>query len=90
MTKIKSNGAGNVISVLLVSLIASFGVIDSAFAYLDPGTGSMLIQLVLGGLAGIAVAGRLFWVQITGFFQGLFSRSKNEPVEEDEQLDSKE
>jgi hypothetical protein len=35
-----------------------------ALAYLDPGTGSMFIQLILGGLAGIAVMGRLAWTHI--------------------------
>ena len=28
------------------------------FAYLDPGTGSLIIQSVIGGIAGIAVFGR--------------------------------
>lgn len=32
-----------------------------AEAYLDPGSGSMLIQLLLGGLAGLAVIVNLFW-----------------------------
>ena len=32
-----------------------------AEAYLDPGAGSMLLQLVLGGVAGFAVIGKLFW-----------------------------
>lgn len=35
-----------------------------AYAYLDPGTGSMLLQLVLGGVAGAAVAARLYWQRI--------------------------
>jgi hypothetical protein len=30
-------------------------------AYLDPGSGSMLVQLLLGGGVGIAVALRLVW-----------------------------
>ncbi len=32
-----------------------------AEAYIDPGSGSMLIQLLLGGVAGLAVAINLFW-----------------------------
>jgi hypothetical protein len=32
-----------------------------AYAYLDPGTGSMILQLLLGGVAGLALAGRLYW-----------------------------
>jgi len=32
-----------------------------AEAYLDPGSGSMLVQLLLGGVAGLAVAINLVW-----------------------------
>ena len=30
----------------------------SHFAYLDPGTGSLIIQSIIGGLAGVIVFGR--------------------------------
>ena len=33
---------------------------SDAHAYLDPGTGSMILQLVLGGVAGLLLAGRLY------------------------------
>ncbi len=32
----------------------------SVFAYLDPGSGSMLLQVLLGGIAGIAVSIKMF------------------------------
>jgi membrane protein implicated in regulation of membrane protease activity len=32
-----------------------------AHAYLDPGTGSMILQVLLGGFAGLALAGKLYW-----------------------------
>ena len=35
--------------------------VDTAFAYLDPGTGSMLLQVVLGGIAAVGVAIKLYW-----------------------------
>ena len=44
-------------------------VTEPAFAYLDPGTGGMLIQIILGGVAGLAVAGKLFWHQLKSFFR---------------------
>lgn len=34
---------------------------SSAHAYLDAGTGSMLLQLLLGGVAGLAIAAKLYW-----------------------------
>jgi hypothetical protein len=30
-------------------------------AYLDPGTGSMLVQLLVGGVAAVGVAAKLYW-----------------------------
>ena len=35
-----------------------------ACAYLDAGSGSMLIQLLLGGTAGLLMAIKLFWRKI--------------------------
>jgi hypothetical protein len=37
---------------------------SAAEAYLDPNSGSMLIQLLLGGVAGLAVIIKLFWRRI--------------------------
>ena len=39
-----------------------------ALAYLDPGTGSMLLQVILGGVAAVGVALKLFWYRIIRFF----------------------
>ena len=39
-----------------------------AYAYLDPGTGSMLIQLLLGGFAGVLVVGKLYWHRLKVLF----------------------
>jgi hypothetical protein len=35
-----------------------------AFAYLDPGSGSMLLQVLLGGVAGVVVIAKLYWRRI--------------------------
>jgi O-antigen/teichoic acid export membrane protein len=39
-------------------------ILASVFAYLDPGTGSMLVQLLVGGLAAVAVTAKLYWHRI--------------------------
>jgi len=33
----------------------------AVLAYLDPGTGSMLVQLVVGGVAAVAVTAKFYW-----------------------------
>jgi hypothetical protein len=45
-------------------------------AYIDPGSGSMLLQMLLGGVAGVAVAVRMYWHRLRAFFG---SRSNNTP-----------
>ena len=38
-------------------------------AYLDPGSGSMLLQVLLGGFAAIGVAIRLYWQRAAARFR---------------------
>lgn len=38
--------------------------------YLDPGSGSMLIQLIIGAVLGLSVFIRVFWKNIKNFFTG--------------------
>ena len=46
---------------------ALFATPRPAYAYLDANTGSLLLQLVLGGAAGIALLGKLYWQRLKGF-----------------------
>lgn len=39
-----------------------------AFGYLDPASGSMFLQLVLGGVAGLALAVKLYWHKLLSAF----------------------
>ena len=47
-----------------------FDLIVKPAAYLDPGTGSMLIQILLAALLGAGVAIKIFWRNIKAFFTG--------------------
>lgn len=48
------------------------------FAYLDPGTGSLLIQSLIGVTAGVAVFGRRAINSVGRKAKNLFSRDKQE------------
>lgn len=50
-------------------------------AYLDAGTGSMLLQVLAGGFAAAAVAGRLFWNRILTFLR--IRKPQEEPAGRD-------
>lgn len=48
----------------VLALVALWAVPLDAMAYLDPGTGSALLQGILGGLAAIGVVLKLYWHRI--------------------------
>ena len=39
-------------------------------AYLDPGTGSMLVQVTVGAIAAGLTLCKLYWSKISGWFKG--------------------
>jgi hypothetical protein len=43
--------------------------VEPAHAYLDPVTGSILLQGLLAGVAGVAVVLRLYWGRVKAFFR---------------------
>jgi hypothetical protein len=47
---------------------------SEALAYVDPGTGSYVLQIVIAGLVAGLFAVKTFWLQIVAFFGGLFGR----------------
>ncbi len=54
--------------LILMVFFLSLTAPSVALAYLDPGSGSMLLQLVLGGLAGLAVIAKLYWHRLLALF----------------------
>jgi hypothetical protein len=40
-----------------------------AHAYIDPGSGSMMLQVLLGGAAAAIVGIRAFWTRVAGRFR---------------------
>ncbi|MFT5694882.1 MAG: hypothetical protein ACI9QQ_000857 [Myxococcota bacterium] len=86
----KSGGIG--LAVLLLVAVASsasgYAGPTSAsksltLAYLDPGSGSFVIQALIALFAGIALAGRTYWTTIKGFL-GIAS---SDDEDEDDDLD---
>jgi hypothetical protein len=53
--------------------------------YLDPGSGSFLIQLLLAAVLGIGVAGKIYWAKIKSFFTGKKPATPQVDEEKDEE-----
>jgi hypothetical protein len=66
------------IAMTVVVLLVS----RSAYAYLDPGTGSMLVQALLAAIALASAAVAAFWTRIAKIFTG--RRHPGRPVAGDD------
>jgi hypothetical protein len=42
---------------------------NSTLAYLDPGSSSVILQMLAGGIAAVAVTAKLFWGRIARFLR---------------------
>ncbi len=60
----------------LFVMIAAVFLPSQAHAYFDPGTGSMLVQILVGAVAAVAV----FWKRIKTAIMAWFQKKKNDEL----------
>jgi hypothetical protein len=60
-------------------------VTTQVLAYLDPGSGSMILQLLVGGVAAVGVGMKMYWQRVLTF---LHIRKEEEPVAEQQDATS--
>lgn len=61
-----------ILIILAFLVVIDLSYPQDAYAYLDPGTGSYLIQMLLAALLGGLFAIKIFWRRIIDFFKKLF------------------
>tara|TARA_B100001248_G_scaffold251866_1_gene227423 strand:+ start:655 stop:867 length:213 start_codon:yes stop_codon:yes gene_type:complete len=59
---------------LLYYIIATILFSNPAYAYLDPGTGSMILNLIVGAAAGAITFASVFWQKIKNFFRKVLKK----------------
>jgi hypothetical protein len=59
---------------MIVYLFSLLSPAPNIQAYLDPGSGSFIIQLIIGGIVGLLLVVRTFWGRIKLFFNNLLGR----------------
>jgi len=63
-------------TIFLISLLLD--VSGKKDAYLDPGSGSFIIQLIIAGIVGAGFLLRGYWSKIISFFRGATSEEDDE------------
>ena len=53
----------------LLMLLALLSYAPPSFAYLDPGTGSMIVSAIVGLIATVTLAAKTWWYRIRRFFR---------------------
>lgn len=61
-------------AALLLLIISVFPT--GSYAYLDPGTGSYIFQLLIAGAIGGLFTLKIYWNKITAYFKNIFSKEK--------------
>lgn len=52
-------------------------IASPAYAYLDPGTGSVLLQSILAGIASVFAVLRIYWQRVKNYFSTHRNKFKN-------------
>jgi len=51
-------------------ILSSGYFISDAYAYLDPGTGSMFVTAIIGALVGVFITLKMYWYKLKEKFIG--------------------
>ena len=60
-----------------IIIIYSFSFITPSYAYLDPGSASIILQSILGSIAAVGATIGLYWKKIKNIFLKIFRKKKN-------------
>lgn len=59
-------------TIVITNFVTFFGLFSitvlfpqSSFAYIDPGSGSYIFQILIAGILGLTVSVKMFWKQIS-------------------------
>lgn len=63
-------------NVVIASLFLAAFIATPAFAYLDPGTGSMILQAIIGGVAVVGATVSLYWTKVRHWIRNVLGSSK--------------
>jgi len=72
------------VSLSIFVVLSILCIPSKAYAYFDPGTGSMILQSLIAGLMGVLFTIKIYWTRIKNFLFRLKIDQKKKP-DRDEQ-----
>lgn len=70
---------------LSVYIVITFLILSKpAYAYIDPGTGSFVVQVIAATAIGLLISIKTFWMNIKQFFLSMLSGKQSSPSSQEE------
>ncbi len=69
---------GRLTTLVILLVLSNFVFSREAYAYIDPGSGSYILQLAIAALLGGLYAIKVFYRSITTFITSLFESKRDE------------
>ena len=66
------------INTLIFVIIFSLLFSTNSYAYIDPGSGSIILQAIIAAFAGAGTAITIYWKKVKLFFSKIFKKKDNE------------
>ena len=60
----------------IIIFLSFFILTTKAHAYLDPGTGSIILQAIVGAFAAFFTSIYIFWSRVKNFYKKIFNKIK--------------
>jgi hypothetical protein len=60
----------------IIIFLSFFILTTKAHAYLDPGTGSIILQAIVGAFAAFFTSIYIFWNKVKNFYKKIFNKNK--------------
>ena len=72
----------DLLTIVIIFMGFCFFFPRMAYAYIDPGTGSYIVQMLIAGLMGALFTIKLYWGRIKLFFLSQTNEDTNDGTEE--------
>lgn len=70
------------VALVLAVWACVYMTVRPVYAYLDPGTGSFLFQIIIGAVVGAGFLLKVYWKKIAGFFiKGKVDKDEDDGLE---------
>ena len=66
----------SLVPIASILLLFTGATISDAYAYIDPGSGSIIIQAIIGALVGVGITLKVYWYKFKEKISGISKKNE--------------